>query len=199
MARPPLSGGNLLKLTAAQRNAIFRALRGEAKDFPKLGGEGTAPVSAGHTIPLSSRVTIIVRQVDRPSPNRWELAYTIEDHRDEPGLARTGRKVAVDVQGNPAPMTSDEEHGYGGHPRFGLDAGPRVSPYWQDKFTRESREGWTQYVNIARADEVRNREMLSQFNTARRLHKEALRKGIDLREPLCEFIEQATERVRSKS
>ena len=184
-----------MKLNATQRRAIFLALEGKEK-FPNLAGEGDAPVSAGHTFTLSSRVEVKVRQVDRPSPNRWQLAYTVYDFRDEPGLARTGRKVALDDHGNAVPMTEHEELGYGGNPRFGLDAGRRVSRLDQKKLSDRADAEWSQYVTATRPDEIREREMLALFNQARRVHKEALKKGVDLREQLADFVESARAEIR---
>ena len=165
----------ILKLTRAQRSSLF------AGDWPRISGEGEAPVAPGDVHQVSRRLAIEILRIRKPKKGGWSVEYRVIDHRDhEPYLLPTARSLRLDNEkGEPVPMTKEEELGYTHDPRRGISAGRAVPSKYQNVLSMQGHSRHAEHKRAERAEEE-TREDLRRLNCEiRELAKRAAKMGVD--------------------
>lgn len=116
-----------------------------AGETPHIGGEGVAPILAGHVWRLSKYVTVTVTRVDHKK-GKWSARYTVVDRRDLRASAdRYLRGVTPGDPGGEEPTDADaikraaEESAYTTRSDRAIDPLPVVPADYQAELSKRAR------------------------------------------------------------
>jgi hypothetical protein len=179
-----------LRLTRQQRAAFF------AGNWPRLAGKGAAPVKAGYTCQLSTRLSFEVIRVHHKR-GRWRLEYQVTDDRDQRYWLLPGNvSLRTDERGALMPAPPEEDVGYTRNPkRARLDPLPAVPPDVHNVLRMRAKLSDIKYNEANRSRALAQQQSRQLARKLRRLQANAAKHGVDIAPTLARMIAEAEREI----